>query len=216
MVDSKVLEILKSKFSENDFLTFFDIGAFDFSEGINLKYSFPNSEVYAIEADKINFNNHSQRAINNGVKVFNVAFSNSNGKSNFYPSLYETQKKMDWRCAGSIIKPIFKENSSEAINHTVTYDDKGVEVITVRFDTFCQDNSITKVEFIHIDVEGAEDIVLSTLGDFRPEFILAETHHFTVKNYDTETTLQEFDNLLNTLGYKIRQRFTYDTLYEKK
>jgi FkbM family methyltransferase len=216
MGEHLVFEKLKEKFSQDDNLTIFDIGACDFSEGIGLKHTFPNSDVYGIEADKINFDRHSPQAIVRGVKAFNLAFADFDGKTTFYPSLFETNKQIDWRFAGSIVKPILKENSNEAINHSVTYDDKGVEVETMRIDTFCEKNSIKKIDFIHIDVEGAEDKVLSTLGDFRPEFIFAETHHFNVKNYDNKINLNEFDNLLDSLGYKVSHRFTYDTLYEKK
>jgi len=207
---------LKEKFSKDENLVIFDIGACDFSEGVGLKNLFPNAEVYGIEADKINFDKHSPYAISGGVKPYNLAFADFNGKTKFYPSLYETNKKIDWRFAGSIVKPILKENSNEAINHTVLYDDNGVEVETMRLDTFCEKNSITKIDYIHIDVEGAEDKVLSTIGSFRPEFIYAETYHFEVRNYDNKITLEEFDSLLESLGYKVSYRFQYDTLYEKK
>ena len=56
----------------------------------------------------------------------------------------------------------------------------------------------------------------TTLGNFRPEYIFAETQHFQVKNYDNKINLEEFNKLLESLGYQISQRFTYDTLYEKK
>jgi FkbM family methyltransferase len=216
MGENLVLKKLKDSFLQDENLTIFDIGACDFSEGLMLKSQFPNADVYGIEADKINFDNHSPKAIQKGIKAFNLAFADFDGKTTFYPSLFETNIQVDWRFAGSILKPILKKNSNEAINHSVTYDDKGVEVETMRIDTFCNKNSINKIDFIHIDVEGAEDKVLSTLGDFRPKFIFAETYHFEIKNYDNKITLDEFDGLLESLGYKMSHRFKYDTLYEKK
>ena len=216
MGEHLVFEKLKKKFSQNDNLIIFDIGAYDFSEGIELKSQFPNADIFGIEADKINFDKHSPEAIKKGIKAYNLAFADFDGKTIFYPSLFDLNKQIDWRFAGSIIKPILKENSNEAINHSVTYDNDGVEVETIRIDTFCEKNSINKRDFIHIDVEGAEDKVLSTLGNFRPEFIFAETYHFDVKNYDNKVNLNEFDDLLDSLGYKVSHRFIYDTLYEKK
>ena len=216
MGEHLVFEKLKEKFSQNDNLIIFDIGAYDFSEGIELKSQFPNADIFGIEADKINFDKHSTEAIKKGIKAYNLAFADFDGKTIFYPSLFDLNKQIDWRFAGSIIKPILKENSNEAINHSVTYDNDGVEVETIRIDTFCEKNSINKIDFIHIDVEGAEDKVLSTLGNFRPEFIFAETYHFDVKNYDNKVNLNEFDDLLDSLGYKVSHRFIYDTLYEKK
>jgi hypothetical protein len=42
MGEHLVFEKLKEKFSQNDNLIIFDIGAYDFSEGIELKSQFPN------------------------------------------------------------------------------------------------------------------------------------------------------------------------------
>ena len=114
--------IVRQKLSEISNLVLFDIGACDFSEGIGFKRTFPNSDVYSIEADKINYERHYRVANKFGVKTFNVAFSDENGTATFYPSIFETKKNIDWRYAGSIVKPLLKENTNEALNHTVTYD----------------------------------------------------------------------------------------------
>jgi FkbM family methyltransferase len=210
------IQKLTQHFSKNDKITIFDIGAFDFSESISFKRYFPNADVYGIEADKINYNNSYKVANSEGIKTFNLAMADFNGKTTFWPSLRETKMNKDWRYAGSIVKPILKENSNEAINHTVTFDTEGYEVETIKFDTFCENNGITNVDFIHIDVEGAEDKVLSNLGKYKPLYIYAETEHFKTKNYENKLTLDEFDLLMDSLGYKINARLMYDTLYEKK
>lgn len=208
-------QVVRQKLSELSNLVLFDIGACDFSEGVNFKRIFPNSDVYSIEADKINYERHYRAANKNGVKTFNVAFSDENGTATFYPSIFETKKNIDWRYAGSIVKPLLKENSNEALNHTVSYDMNGYEVRTVKIDTFCIENNIPKIDYIHIDVEGAEDKVLSSMGRFKPLFIFAETAHFDKKSYDNKLNLKEFDILMEQLGYKIYERFEYDTLYNK-
>jgi len=208
-------QVVRQKLSELSNLVLFDIGACDFSEGVNFKRIFPNSDVYSIEADKINYERHYRAANKNGVKTFNVAFSDENGTATFYPSIFETKKNIDWRYAGSIVKPLLKENSNEALNHTVSYDMNGYEVRTVKIDTFCIENNIPKIDYIHIDVEGAEDKVLSSMGRFKPLFIFAETAHFDKKSYENKLNLKEFDILMEQLGYKIYERFEYDTLYNK-
>ena len=97
----------------------------------------------------------------------------------------------------------------------MTYDTDGYEVKTMRLDTFCELNGISEIHCIHIDVEGAEHKVLSTMGNYKPGLIFAETHHYTVKNYDNNISLTDFDSLLDSLGYKVSVRLQYDTLYEK-
>ena len=81
MGQSTTIQKLLEKFSKLDKITILDIGACDFSEGINLKRLFPNSNVYAIEADNINFQNHSRNAVRFGVKPFNLAIADFDGKT---------------------------------------------------------------------------------------------------------------------------------------
>lgn len=209
-------EKLIDKFSNEESLIFFDIGSFDFSESIFLKELFPKSTIYAFEADYTNFENHKNIAIENNIMAYNMAMSDLDGEIIFYPSLFETEKKIEWRVAGSIVKPFLKENSNEAINHTVTYDVDGYNVKSVRLDSFCIKNKIEKINYIHIDVEGAEYKVLSCLDRFKPYYIFAETEHFVTKNFDNKINLSEFDIYMENIGYKISDRYEYDTLYELK
>ena len=215
MLHDSVIQKLSQVSRASNNLILFDIGACDFVSGIGFKRIFPNATVYSIEADKINYERHYRTANRFGVKPFNLAFSDTDGTTTFYPSVFETKKNVDWRYAGSIIKPLVKENSNEALNHTVTYDLNGYEVETIRIDTFCKKNNIPKIDYIHIDVEGAEDKVLSSLGRFRPLFIYAETAHFEVKSYENKLNLEQFDSFMWQLGYNVFQRFQYDTLYSK-
>lgn len=210
-----IIKKLLQKFSEYDRITIFDIGACDFTDSIFFKKSFPNANVYAIEADKVNYERNYENAKIYEIKTFNIALSDVDGKTTFYPSLLDTNTQVEWRYAGSIVKPIFKENSNEASNYSVIYDDNGYEVETMRLDSFCEKEKIHKIDFIHIDVEGAEDKVLCAMGKLKPSLIFAETYHFRVKNYNNTINLEQFDELMFSLGYNISQRFEYDTLYEK-
>ena len=70
---------------------------------------------------------------------------------------------------------------------------------------------IKKIDYMHIDVQGAEYKVVVGLGDLRPTYIFAETCEF--ETYDTGVTLSDFDELMKEKGYKIIQRHDYDTLY---
>jgi len=143
------IDKLLEHFQTSENITILDIGACDFSEGIMLKQQFPNSEVYGIEADKINFEKNCVLAIEKGINVFNLALGDYNGKITFYPSLFEINQNIEWRFAGSIVKPIFKENSNEAINHNVTYDKEGYEIDVMRLDSFCIRNNISIILETH-------------------------------------------------------------------
>lgn len=194
----------------------FDIGACNFYDSINFKSQYPNAQVYAVEADPTNYFTHREQAELYGVKTYNFAMSDETGVTTFFPSLYETIKRVDWRYAGSIVKPLLKPNSNEAINHTVIYDTEGIEIPTKRFDEFCEEINVDKVDLLFIDVEGAEYKVMKSLGSIRPKLIFAETAHYITKSFDNEINLQEFDELMYSLGYQIIERLECDTLYGLK
>lgn len=196
--------------------TIFDIGACDFQDSIVLKNQHPKAEVYAVEADPTNYFNNYKRAENYGIKTYNFAMSDTTGTIRFYPSLYETTQKRNWRYAGSIIKPLLKPDTNEALNHSVIYDTEGIDIPTKRFDEFCREIKVDEIDLLFIDVEGAEYKVMNSLGTIRPKLIFAETAHYEVKSFDNEINLKEFDELMFSLDYEIVERLQYDTLYRIK
>lgn len=194
----------------------FDIGACDFKDSIDLKNRYPNCELYAIEADPTNYFDNYKNAESHGIKTYNFAMSDKTGVATFYSSLYETTRKTNWRYAGSLLKPLLKPDTNEALNHSVIYDMDGIEIPTKRFDEFCKEINVVRIDLLFIDVEGAEYKVLKSLGDIRPKLIFAETAHYQTKNFDNELDLDAFDDLLSSLGYEIFERLQCDTLYKLK
>ena len=207
---------LFDELSKLDVRTIFDIGACDFQDSITLKSQYPNADVYAVEADPTNYFGNYRTAETYGVKTYNFAMSDTTGSATFYPSLYETTQKRNWRYAGSIIKPLLKPDTNEALNHTVLYDTEGIDIPTKRFDEFCEEINVYRIDLLFIDVEGAEYKVMKSLGNIRPTLIFAETAHYQLKSYDTELDLTQFDELMFSLGYEIIERLQYDTLYKLK
>lgn len=63
----------------------------------------------------------------------------------------------------------------------IDYDQGGEKVKTMAMDTFFKENKIKKVDFIKMDVEGAEDMILRSIGFKRVadkiEAIEVEFHH---------------------------------------
>jgi len=77
---------LYSELSKLDVKTIFDIGACDFVDSIKLKKEFPNADVYAVEADPINYFRNYSQAETYGIKTFNFGMSDTTGKATFYPT----------------------------------------------------------------------------------------------------------------------------------
>jgi len=191
-------------------LVIFDVGAFDFKDSIELKKYFSDSDVYAFEAFPNNFQKYGDDAIKKGVKVFNLAISEKNGDAIFYNSTSINGR--EWTCSGSLLRPSEK---SKEIHPTLTYNENGVIIKTIRIDEFCEKNNIINVDVIHMDIQGAEYYAVKSLGEkIRPKILFCETCEFEI--YDGALTLEELDNLLISLGYEIKERLKYDTLYVLK
>lgn len=206
------IDFLKKTFGANyGEIAIFDIGAADFGHTIAFKDAFPNAMVYAFEADMENIQRHLERvSTRDRVTVTHCAVSDKNGVATFFPS--EDYNGKSWRYSGSLMKPIVLPGTNEETAHPgLRYDMEGVEVKTIRLDSFCKKNRVKKIDYMHVDVQGAEHKVILGLGDMRPTYIFAETCEF--ETYDTGINLEGFDALMTERGYKIMQRHDYDTLY---
>ena len=200
--------VIKNTLGDKKDLIIFDIGGCNFHDSIYLKHNFPNAEIYSFEPSKYNLDIYQDAAGRAGVIVVPVAVSNKNDITTFYNSTTHNG-------SGSTLKPKVKKGTSEGINHDgLLYDMSGYEVQIVRIDTFCELNNINHIDYLHIDVQGAETLVIEGLGSIRPYFIFAETCEFGV--YESGTTIEEFDNMMFDLGYIMVNRFRDDTLYKLK
>lgn len=189
-------------------LVIFDVGAFDFRESINFKINFPESDVYAFEAYKYNCDKYGEHAKNRGVKVNNLAVSDKNDEVTFYNST--NLNGMEWTCSGSILEPSEKEGVE--YHPGLNYNREGVTVDSVRLDSFCESNNIDNVDVIHMDIQGAEYYAIKGMGNkIRPKILFCETCEF--ESYTNSLTLKDLDDLLISMGYEIKERLEYDTLY---
>lgn len=209
-IHNEVQVILQSFPNKKDLIVF-DVGACNFKDSLFLKLYLPNSTIYAFEPDIVNLRNCPDNVIGEGIFVVPVALSDCDDLITFYPST--TFHGNEYKASGSILKPRTKDGTSEAIHHdNLLFDLEGYEVQTVRIDTFCKLNEISHIDFLHMDVQGAEMRVISGLGDIRPSFIFAETCEF--ETYESGISLKEFNDYMSNLGYSIVKQFRDDTLYK--
>jgi len=187
------LELFKSYIKEGDVV--FDIGAnVGIYTMIAAKSIGTKGNIYAFEPAKATFQalkkNVNLNKLDN-VKINELALSDSNG--------------------------FIEMVSSDIFDETVFYDaflhikksDKG-NIKSVRLDDFVAENKITKLDFIKIDVEGAELLCfkggIESLSKFKP-ILLFEAFEDYCNRYDY--TITELLIFLDSLGYVIKQLNEY-------
>lgn len=207
------VKVIQKAFGDKKDLILFDIGACNFNDSLYLRHHFPLATIYSFEPDKINLNRCPSQVHDYHIHVVPIALSDSDDEIKFYPSLLHYGN--EHRASGSILKPKTHPGTSEGIHHnSLFFDLEGYDVQTVRIDTFCKLNEINHIDFLHMDVQGAEIKVLKGLGSIRPSFIFAETCEFDT--YESEITELEFNQFMDFLGYEIINKFRDDTLYKLK
>lgn len=154
---------LKKLFRQTNTLVIFEIGACEGEDSIRYSRLFPQSQIYAFEPLPKNFElitkNIEKYNVKN-VEVFNKALSEKNDSAEFYVS-NGTPKGMtvsDWdfgNKSSSLLPPEEHTNIVEFIK----FEEK-IWVQTITLKSFCQQSEIDGIDFIHMDVQGAELLVL--------------------------------------------------------
>lgn len=205
--------VLRQIFKNKKDLILFDIGACNFNDSLHLRYNFPQAHIYAFEPDMLNITNCPKQVHDLSINVVPIALSDCDNEIKFYPSTHYGGN--EHKASGSILKPKTKKGTSEGLYHdSLLFDLNGYDIQTVRIDTFCVLNNIKHIDYIHMDVQGAELRVLKGLGDLRPSLIFAETCEFDT--YESDTTLEQFNQYMDSLGYDVVKQFRDDTLYKLK
>lgn len=161
--DSPIKKVLLKLFKKSDALNIFDIGACEGEESIRYKNIFPLASILLFEPLPENQELILKNIKGNNVENFSLypfALSDVNGYTKFYTSSGQpnhAQTNLDWdfgNKSSSLLAPQSK-NMPDWLNF-----DKVIEVETMTLDFFLEKNKITTIDFIHMDVQGAELKVL--------------------------------------------------------
>ncbi len=136
-----------------------DVGA---NIGVVTQYMQPYArKLYAIEPSSEHFEALAKNKEFNSwdnVEIFKIALADNDGET-------ELLKKPDNRTMNSIIMGKRNPDGSLVFPSRTRHPYCEPEVVkTMRMDTFFKENKITQVDFIKLDVEGAEDMILRSEG----------------------------------------------------
>lgn len=157
--------------------TIFEVGAHHGEDTKEFSDIFIDSRIYAFEPDPraykrliYNFDTHSSCLLfdyltnsytyeNTKTKtliyLYDFAISNTDGSCFFYQSSGENFGVKDWDFSGSICKP--KKHID--VNPWCKFEQE-IIVDTTTIDTFCYSENIGMIDFLWIDAQGAEHLVL--------------------------------------------------------
>lgn len=149
----------------------FDIGACEAEDSIRYSFLFPHSTIHAFEPHKDNVRlgqEFIKKYNRTNIILTNIALSKENGTADFFlsegkPKEATDQTNWDYGNKSSSLLP----PSDELKVHTpwLKFNHK-ISVNTLRLDTYATQHSIEEIDFIHMDVQGAELMVLEGAGDF--------------------------------------------------
>ena len=160
---------LKTLFSSTEAITIFEIGACEGEDSIKYSRLFKNASIYAfeplpqnIERAKKNISDHQVK----NVTIYNKALSLKPGTATFYVSdgRPETAPESDWDY-GNKSSSLLQPDKHNEMAPFITFDKK-IEVETITLQDFCSEQHIKSINYIHMDVQGAEMMVLHGAGDY--------------------------------------------------
>jgi len=186
-----------------------DIGSFDGTDALRIKKAYPNSRVIAIEASPVNF---EQRVVgtlaNTGVECYNYALCDKIGLVEFFPPVSYESKYMG---SGSVLSG----RQSRGINdYEKVISKQPVVVPGITLEEFGRMHGLKLIDVIHMDVEGAEYLVMKGIGNYRPRIIFCEVAVFS--QFSNIPSIEEFSKFMNGLGYKLEKTLEYDNLYVRE
>ena len=160
---------LKTLFKHDAPLVIFEIGSCEGEDSIKYSRLFPNGSIFSFEPlpDNIELieKNILKYEVNN-ILVFNKAVSSSNGTADFFVSSGRPDNAIDsdWDYGNKSSSLLAPANHKQLVNF-IKFERK-IEIETITLKSFCLANNINHIDFVHMDVQGAELMVLEGAEDF--------------------------------------------------
>ena len=183
-----------------------ELGSFDGGDALRFARAFPKARIVTVEADPVRVGVVSKNLANTHAEVANNAVCLKDGPIDWYTS------KIDGKVDGQGSLYQHSDEYKEKFPH-IEQTTESVTVDGLRFDRLCELNNIDEIDFMHMDIEGAEFDALSSMGNIRPKLIFMEM----LPNYFEKVKGgKAIEKLLASFGYTLVARLSQDRLYIHK
>jgi FkbM family methyltransferase len=178
----------------------FDIGANSLSDSVRFRRFLPDSKIYSLEPSPELQTNNVEISKNYNINYYGIAMSDKSGTAMFWPGNTEIDSLgLD---TGTLMFDLAKQFNNRKSEQWLS----PISVEIISFNDFCSKYNV-KPDFLHIDVEGAECLILSSmLPQYHPTAVWAEI------SIVQETQL---NLIMEEQEYYLAFKDTHDNLYVK-
>ena len=197
---------LLSFFNRNQNITIFDIGACDGSDSIKYANLFPKSRILSFEPLPSNidvFKEHLEEGKETNIEIVQVALSNQKGEAEFHVSSGCPDGRQDdnWdygNKSSSLLMP--ESNNIKKYFNWLKFETK-LNVKTTTIEEICREYRIDKIDFIHLDVQGAELMVLEGAGDLIENINIIWLEVEKICLYKGQPLMEQVSNFMSSKGF---------------
>jgi FkbM family methyltransferase len=200
--DPEIKADLNLLFAQQEKLIIFDIGACEGEDSIRYSRMYPNARIHLFEPRPDNLKKIDENLRNfecTSVTVSHLALSNSAGEATFYlssgkPENAEDATEWDFGNKSSSLLP----PGEKMKEHTSWLQFKEQLVVqTERLDTYCAANEIERIHLIHMDVQGAELMVLQGAGQMLQHIAAIWLEVEAVELYKNQPLRQDIERFMS-------------------
>jgi FkbM family methyltransferase len=188
-------------------LTIFDIGCCEGEDSIRFARRFPNARVFSFEPlpanqalVRINFEKYHVT----NTELVPLALSDRVGTAVFHVSTGEPKEKFagqDWNY-GNKSSSLLPPSSDAPMHGWIRFPEK-ITVQCSTFDEFCRQRTVSQVDFVHMDVQGAEWLVLQGAAKMLPRIGALCLEYADAELYAGQKLRTDIEKLLRAAGFAL-------------
>jgi FkbM family methyltransferase len=202
---SPIEQELRYFFELSKALIIFDIGSCEGEDAIRYSRLFPQSTVYAVEplpSNLLLLQKNIKEYRTENIDVVPVALSDRKGISQFYVSSGHPDniaKNVDWDF-GNKSSSLLPPDEHKEVYSWVKFNEV-IEVETDTLSNICRQKNIKEIDFIHLDVQGAELQVFQGSGDLLKNTKLIWMEVEAVPLYEKQPLKVDVESFMKEKGF---------------
>lgn len=175
-------------------------GSFTGHDTLRINSAWPRGKVHAFEPVPALFEQLQKNCIHApNVQCYQQALSDSTGNTSFYVAHKPNKLDMPTQ-AGSLLKP------KERLKHSPIVFNETIQVSTITLDAWAQEHGISKIDFLWLDVQGAELPILKASKKILPTVKAIYTEVEFIEAYESQALYQDVKLWLTQQGFTMIAR----------